>query len=183
MNINQVAIAGNVVTQPVMDFVGQAQTPKCSFRFAQTERRRDALGNWQDGDTTFVNVTCWRTVAENAYASVHRGDGLLLVGKLSYDEWEKDGQRRSRHELDALVVGVDLSRQVVTVKRARRTTPDTAGPSDGSTYGDGSTDGFGSADGFGSTPRPASELSESDLAALEELGELDDLESSPPARV
>ena len=165
MNINQVAIAGNVVTQPVMDFVGQAQTPKCSFRFAQTERRRDALGNWQDGDTTFVNVTCWRAVAENAYASVHRGDGLLLVGKLSYDEWEKDGQRRSRHELDALVVGVDLSRQVVTVKKARRSTPETAAPSDGSSYGDGSE------------PVPRVDLSDADLAALDEMGELDELDA------
>ncbi|MDQ1701779.1 MAG: single-strand DNA-binding protein [Frankiaceae bacterium] len=165
MNINQVIIAGNVVTQPVFDHVGPAETPKCSFRFAQTERRRDALGNWQDGETTFINVTCWRTVAENAYASVHRGDGLLLAGKLSYDEWEKDGQRRSRHQLDAIAVGVDLSRQIVTVKKAKRTSPDTAAPSDGSTYGDGSTDAVASPP-----------LSDTDLAALDALGELDELD-------
>ena len=96
---------------------------------------------------------------------MHRGDGLLLAGKLSYDEWEKDGQRRSRHELDALVVGVDLSRQIVTVKKAKRSTPDTAAPSDGSSYGDGSE----------SVPRP--ELSDAELAALDEMGELDELDA------
>ncbi|MCU1676872.1 MAG: single-strand binding protein [Frankiales bacterium] len=163
MNINQVMVAGNVVTQPVLEHVGQSETPKCTFRFAQTDRRRDSDGNWQDGDTLFVGVTCWRTVAENVYASVHKGDALLVAGKLTYDEWEKDGQRRSRHDLDAAAVGIDLSRQIATVKKARRTTPDTAPPSDGSTYGDGSAD--------------------ADREVIDELDELDAVEAGVPARV
>ncbi len=156
MSINQVFVVGNVVTQPVMDFVGPSQRPKCTFRFAQTERRPDSEGNWQDGKTLFINVTCWRSVAENAYASVHKGDALLVVGRLMFDEWEKDGQRRSRHELDATHLGPDLSRQIVMIRKARRYTPDATAPSDGSTYGDGS-------DG----------LSDADLATLEQLEALD----------
>jgi hypothetical protein len=63
------------------------------------------------------------------------------------------------------------------VRKARRTTPDTAPPSDGSTYGDGSTDDIGP------FPDRTEPLTAEELETLDALGELDELDAELPARV
>ena len=156
MNINQGMFAGNIVTSPEFKLVGDAQTARCKFRFAQTDRRRDAGGNWTDGAPLFINVTCWRSVAENVVRSVAKGDGVVIVGKLSFHEWEKDGVRRQEYEIDASTVGVDLGRHVASIKRARRTLADGTALSEETS--------------FESALEPgdlAAELDDDELAALE----------------
>ena len=44
-----------------------------NFRVASTERRYDrATGGWVDGEKLFLDVRCWRRLAENAAASLVR---------------------------------------------------------------------------------------------------------------
>jgi single-strand DNA-binding protein len=137
MNINQGMFAGNVVTSPEFKLVGDAFTPRCKFRFAQTDRRRDAAGNWTDGAPLFINVTCWRSVAENVMHSVAKGDGVVIVGKLSFHEWEKDGVKRQDYEIDASTVGVDLGRHIASIKRTRRTFADSPASGDDASFESG----------------------------------------------
>jgi single-strand DNA-binding protein len=115
-----VPIMGRVITD-----VAQRTLPSgdkvCSFRIVARERRLNReTGEWVDGDRLFVNVTCWRKLAENVAASLFRGDDVLTYGRLYLNEYEINGQPRSSVELDARVVGPDLSRCSALVQRPPR---------------------------------------------------------------
>jgi single-strand DNA-binding protein len=88
-------------------------THKSTFRLAATPRHYDrAQRGWVDGPTNWLSVQCWRSLALNVARSLHRGDQVVVVGKLRTQEWEKDGVRSSRFILEAIAVGHDLARGV-----------------------------------------------------------------------
>ena len=99
-----------------------------AFRLACTPRIRTKSG-WSDGNTTWIEVACFRTLAQHVAKSVQKGDPVLVVGKLRTNVWEKDGQTHERLVLEADVVGHDLSRGTSVFQRAPRlTTTDSREP-------------------------------------------------------
>jgi single-strand DNA-binding protein len=130
----QVTIVGNVVNTIDKRELSNG-TAVANFRVGSTERRYDkASGGWVDGDRLYVDVTCWRSLAENAAASLVKGDPVVVTGRLFTRNYEHEGQRRSSMTLDANSVAADLSRCTATVTRTRRsaaTEPSTAANGDG----------------------------------------------------
>lgn len=106
-----------------------------AFRLACTPRIRTKSG-WGDGNTTWIEVSCFRLLAEHVAASVHKGDPVVVLGKLRTSVWEKDGQTHERLALEADVVGHDLNRGTSAFRRRPRLTstesrePDEAPPDD-----------------------------------------------------
>jgi single-strand DNA-binding protein len=106
-----VTLCGNVVADPT-----RKATPSgvsvAGLRIASTPRRFDrTAGEWKDGPTLFINVTCWRGLADNVAKSLHKGDPVIVYGRLILREWtDKENQLRHAYEVDAAVVGPDLSR-------------------------------------------------------------------------
>ncbi len=89
------------------------------LRVASTSRVFDrAESQWRDGDTLFLDVTCWRRLAENAAATLERGDRVLIVGRLKQRSYE-DGQgvRHTVFDVEAEAVGADLGRFPATLQR------------------------------------------------------------------
>ena len=81
-----------------------------NFRVASTERRYDrATGGWVDGDKLFLDVTCWRRLAENAFASLVKGDPWSSPAGSTPASYEHEGQRRSAVTLEAQSVAADLA--------------------------------------------------------------------------
>jgi single-strand DNA-binding protein len=117
----QVTVVGNVATA-VKGWTLANGDVVAKFRLASTERRRppSAGGGWVDGDSLFVQVTCWRQLAENVLASLGVGDPVVVRGRLYTDEFEWEGQRRSATRLEAHAVGPDLNRCKAVVTRVRR---------------------------------------------------------------
>ena len=92
-----------------------------NFRVASTERRYDrAGGSWVDGDKLYIDVKCWRELAENAAASLAKGDRVAVTGRLYTREFEHEGQRRSAMMLEAQSVAADLSWCTAVLTRTRR---------------------------------------------------------------
>ena len=92
-----------------------------SFRVASTSRRYDRESRrWVDSASLFLSVSCWRTLAGNAVASLRKGDPVVVTGRLSTRTWEKDGQVRSSCELEAVAVGPDLARGTAVFRRSPR---------------------------------------------------------------
>jgi single-strand DNA-binding protein len=54
-----------------------------------------ALGEWVD-EAVFVDITLWGRTAEIASEYLSKGSNVLIEGRLKYDQWEKDGQKRSK---------------------------------------------------------------------------------------
>jgi single-strand DNA-binding protein len=120
----QVTVVGNVVNDPRLTFTkdGHAFT---TFRIASTPRRFDrGSGEWRDGDTLFLGVTCWRGLAENTATCLKKGQTVIVVGRLSTRKYEtREGEKRESTDVDAAAIGPDLSRAVAFVKRADRSIP------------------------------------------------------------
>jgi single-strand DNA-binding protein len=120
MNINNLVLIGNLVDAPEVS-VTNGGSARARFRLASTERRRDPVSDtWQDGESVFVQVTCWRRLAENVGNSLDKGDRVIISGRLRQWVAEKDGVRRTVHEIEADAVGPDLQRGLVSVARPRR---------------------------------------------------------------
>lgn len=109
-----------------------AGTAVATMRIASNPRRYDKeTGAWRDGDPLYVTVTCWRNLGVNAAASLRKGDSVIVTGRLTYRTYEdKEGNKRSVHEIDAASVGPDLSRWQVDIRRPARVTADSGGASD-----------------------------------------------------
>jgi single-strand DNA-binding protein len=90
-----------------------------AFRLACTPRIKTKNG-WSDGNTTWLEVACFRTLAQHVAQSVRKGDPVLVVGKLRTNIWEKDGQTHERLVLEADMVGHDLNRGTSIFQRPPR---------------------------------------------------------------
>ena len=102
------------------------------FAFAGRCRSSKRSGETDGARKTF-RCTAWRSVAENAAKSLHKGDRVMVVGRLIQRAFEKDGQKRTTIEVQVQHVGPDLQFAVADVHKAtvRRTrcTPASAGSS------------------------------------------------------
>jgi single-strand DNA-binding protein len=116
----QVNLAGYVATEPKFRKVA-GDTSSLKLRVAYTSRRRDReTGEWTDGPTSFVNIQCWRTLAENVHMSVHKGEPVLVMGRLQIRRFEDaEGAQRTAVEIEAMSVGHDLARGVAKFSRTR----------------------------------------------------------------
>jgi single-strand DNA-binding protein len=73
----------------------QTGTAVCDVGLAVNDRRKSASGEWVE-ETTFVDVTLWGRTAEVAGEYLSKGAPVLIEGRLKLDQWESDGQKRSK---------------------------------------------------------------------------------------
>ncbi|HVV29670.1 MAG TPA: single-stranded DNA-binding protein [Mycobacteriales bacterium] len=127
MQESHVQLTGHLCADPVLRVVGGG-TPVANFRIGVTPRWRDReSGTWRDGSSTFYNVSCWRRLAENVTATLHKGDRVVVIGRLRDRAWvNASGEERVSHEVDADLVGPDLNRHTATVRKPLR--PSDGGP-------------------------------------------------------
>lgn len=119
MNETTVTVVGNVASD-VRHVTTARGVSLASFRLASTPRRFDRNLGWVDGTTSFYSVTCWRHLAEHVRSSVRMGEPVVVTGRLSVREWERDDRRGVTVEVDATSVGHDLSRGTSTFARPVR---------------------------------------------------------------
>ncbi len=118
-----VTVTGVVATQPRVVILDDSLRIT-SFRLASTSRRRDRDGNWSDGHTTWLTVTCWRALAANVAESVDKKDRVVVHGRLRTRDWTSaEGQQRTTIEVEADAVGHDLSFGTAAFTRAHRVEP------------------------------------------------------------
>lgn len=121
MNDAHITVIGWLAADP--RYVATATgTPLMSLRVGCTPRRFDReSGQWQDVESTFLTVNCWRGLAENVNASeMKRGDPLIVFGRLRIREYLKDEQVRFSAVIDATTIGHDLTRGSALFRRMRR---------------------------------------------------------------
>src|SRR4051812_42998113 len=120
MYTNNLILIGNLVEAPDVQ-VTTSGAARARFRVASTERRRDPITDtWQDGESVFVPVVCWRRLAQNVGVSLTKGDRVIVCGRLRQWVAEKDGARRTVYEIEADAVGPDLQRGMASIARTRR---------------------------------------------------------------
>ncbi|QJW37189.1 single-stranded DNA-binding protein [Cellulosimicrobium protaetiae] len=104
-----VTLTGFVATTPTL-FRSQSGNDFTSFRIAQTRRYLDReRGEWVDGRTLWFTVKVWKHVARNVALSLHKGDPVVVTGRLSLDEWDGPDGPRTSLVVEATALGPDLA--------------------------------------------------------------------------
>jgi single-strand DNA-binding protein len=106
-----------------------------NFTVAVTPRRPDGKGGWEDGDTSFIRCTVWRSLAENLAESLTKGARVLVLGRLQQRSWETaEGDKRSVVEVQVEEAGPSL--RWATAKVERSGAKAAAGASKGGQFND-----------------------------------------------
>ena len=185
LNETRVALRGNVATEPVLK-VTQQGTTVCSFRLAVTARRYSTSDSKVvDAETSWYTVTCWRSLAENAVASLCTGQGVVVHGRLRVRDFVHDAQPRTSADLTADALGHDLTWGTSTFAANRRSRPEEVRDDTDRTEADAlagavSVGAVGPDDGgFGDDPEPAHERGYDGGAALDPARPLVDVGAEP----
>jgi single-strand DNA-binding protein len=123
-------LQGNLVQDPAQTVTANGNKVT-RFRMASSGRRLDRnTGEWASTDPVYMSVVCWRQLGDNVMQSLRKGDSVVVMGRLTYREWDdpQSGARRNRYEVEATSVGPDLSRYIATLARPLRELPEPAVP-------------------------------------------------------
>ena len=93
-SFNRVILLGNITRDIEVRYL-QSGMAVADIGLAVNDRRKNQSGEWIE-ETTFVDVTLWGRTAEVAGEYLSKGSPILIEGRLKLDQWEKDGQKRSK---------------------------------------------------------------------------------------
>lgn len=103
-----ITIIGNLAAEPEQRVMPSGGTVT-NFRVGTTHRRFDKPSEqWVDSYTNWYQVSAFRALGENVYASLHKGDRVIVSGRLRLREWDNGTKRGLAVDLDAEAVGHDL---------------------------------------------------------------------------
>ncbi len=95
IKLNTVFLAGNLVKDPVIREL-QGGVKKAELRIAVNSERTGADGSKVER-TSFFDIVVWRKQAEIAESYLKKGRGIIVEGRLDYEQWQdKEGNPHSR---------------------------------------------------------------------------------------
>ena len=100
---NTVTVSGNVVRYPELRFTNNNKAV-CEFTVAWNQMARDG----QEKKAHFFDCVAWEKMAESVSENARRGQRVTVTGRLNFESWEKDGQKRNKVNLVVEDVGMSL---------------------------------------------------------------------------
>jgi single-strand DNA-binding protein len=112
---NFITFIGNLTDDPDLRFTGGGAAV-ATLRVASNRRFTDRSGQQQE-ETTYLNVNCWRDLAENAAESLKKGDRVVVIGRVrvrSYDNQQGQTVWVTEIEADEIAPSLRWARAQVT---------------------------------------------------------------------
>lgn len=128
---NHVCVTGNVTRDVDLKYLANGQ-PNARLGVAVNRRWQDRQsGDWKE-ETSFLDVICWRDLAENVAETVVKGTRVTVNGRLEQRSWndKETDAKRSVVEIVADDVAVSLRWATAVVTKTERS-------SNGATAGTG----------------------------------------------
>lgn len=115
-----VQFVGNLTDDPELRYTPSG-TPVANFDVAVNNRRRNAAGEWEDGEPTFYRVAVFREYGEHVAESLTKGHQVLVVGRLTTRTWEgNDGAKRQSLDVIADEIGPTLRWSIAKLSKVAR---------------------------------------------------------------
>ena len=101
MALPEITLIGNLTQDPELRFTTQGNSVT-TLRIACSERKRQADGNWGDGDTLYINASIWGEAGQNITKKLIKGSSVIVTGKLRSRDYTTDaGEKRTVYEVNA----------------------------------------------------------------------------------
>lgn len=117
MNVH-ITVVGNIADVPERRSLPSGETV-IRFTLAASVRRQED-GVWKDAHTSWYRVSGYRKLAENALASLQKGQRVIVTGRLRLRRWESNGKQGTDAEIDADAFGHDLKFGTSTFRAGAR---------------------------------------------------------------
>lgn len=88
--MNKITLIGRLTKDVELRYT-QSGTGVASFTLAVDRQFKNQQG---EKETDFIDVTCWRKLAEIVANNIGKGRLVAVDGRLQIDNFEKDGQKR-----------------------------------------------------------------------------------------
>ncbi len=106
---DHITLNGIIGTEP-RHFTTSAGVEIVSFRLATSQSHFDPNANeWKDPGSNWFTVSAFRQLANNCSVSLHKGERVVVVGRLKLRQWEKEEKTGLAVEVEAVSIGHDLS--------------------------------------------------------------------------
>lgn len=93
-DLNKVMLLGRLTRDPEVRYTPKG-TAVGDLGLAINNRFKAQDGSWKE-ETTYVDVEVWGRQAETAKEYLSKGREVFVEGELKLDQWEQDGQKKSK---------------------------------------------------------------------------------------
>lgn len=107
MNGINLTVAGNLTRDPDYTTVGSGTS---LTKFSIAVERRFRSGEEWDKSVSYIDIVCWKDMADQAAQLLTKGTRVIVSGRLDQQTWEDrdTGAKRSRFELTADELAISL---------------------------------------------------------------------------
>ena len=100
-SLNKVILMGNLGKDPETRTL-ESGAVMCRFSIATTETYKNSKSGERTSHTEWHNITLWRGLAEIADKYLHKGDKVLIEGKIRARSWEDKESGQTRYSTEIL---------------------------------------------------------------------------------
>lgn len=116
----RVDLVGNLTRDPELRFTPGGMAV-AQFGLAVNRRRKKPNSDEWEESTSFFDVVCYGTLAENVTESLQRGSRAIVQGRLEQRSWEtQEGEKRYKIEVVADDIGPSLRWATAEVTKNER---------------------------------------------------------------
>lgn len=109
---------GNLTDNPELKFTASGQ-PLTTFTVACNHSWKNGDGEWEK-QVSYIDVTVWRELAEEAAAVLEKGIGVTVTGRLEQQSWDDKETGKKRSKLIVIADSISLNvRGVESVTRKK----------------------------------------------------------------
>lgn len=112
--MNNTTIIGNIGKPPELRYTN-SKMAVAEFSVATTRGKDDKK------QTTWHTITAFGKTAENAAASLQKGNRVIVIGRIDITTSEKDGQKKTYTKIVADNIGLDLTYDAAYVDKSADT--------------------------------------------------------------
>ncbi len=103
-----VTIEGRAVADPELRFTASGRGV-ANLRIAANDSKKLDDGTWENTEQIFISAAVWNTdraptIAEVIAEQIHKGDHLIVTGRIHQREYEVNGEKRTSLEMKFPVV-------------------------------------------------------------------------------
>lgn len=98
-NINRVIVSGNLTREPELRHTPSGLAVLNIGVAVNDSRKNQNTGEWEEYPN-YIDCVVMGDRAEKLANMLHKGQKVCVEGKLRYSQWEKEGQKRSKIEVN-----------------------------------------------------------------------------------